>query len=86
MRFAWIQKQTPDSPRTKPSAANRFIVFAYNFVWWIPIVLPFISDAVSYHAGFVAFGLVTIVRAAANLYRVNVLTPQQAMGFPLRQP
>ena len=86
MRFAWIRKQAADSEPAKQGAASRLVFIAYNVVWWIPVVLPFVTERVSYRAGFIAFGLVTLVRAAVNLYRVNVLPPERADLFPLRSP
>ena len=86
LRFAWLQQQAPGTVSPKPSSANRLIVFVYNLVWWFPIVLPFVSDAVSYRAGFIAFALVTLFRASMNLYRINVLSPEQGARFPLRLP
>jgi hypothetical protein len=39
-----------------------------------------------YRTGFLAFFVVIIIRAVANLYRNNVLTLEQAERFPLRIP
>ena len=60
-------------------------MMAYNIVWWIPIILPF-TKTIDYHTGFIAFLVVTIIRLIANLYRNNVLKPEQAEDFPLRIP
>jgi hypothetical protein len=48
-------------------------------------VIPF-TKIIDYRTGFIVFFIVTILRAAANLYRNNVLTPEQAESFPLRAP
>ena len=85
MRFAWLRKKSDNHVSVKPSFTNRLIFIAYNVVWWIPIVLPFIG-IIDYRTGFIAFFVITIIRAAANLYRNNVLTPEQAECFPLRAP
>jgi len=58
---------------------------AYNVVWWIPIVLPFVGT-IDYRTGFIAFFIVTLIRLVANLLRNNVLKPEQAESFPLRSP
>ena len=49
------------------------------------VVLPF-TKAIEYRTGFIAFFIVTIVRATANLFRNNVLKPEQAENFPFRAP
>jgi hypothetical protein len=56
---------------------------AYNVIYWIPIILPF-TTIISYRTGFIAFFVVIIIRAVANLVRNNVLKPEQAENFPLR--
>ena len=85
MRFAWLRENAANYVSVKQSFANRLTFIAYNVVWWIPIVLPF-TKTIDYRTGFVAFFVVTIIRAAANLYRNNVLKPEQAESFPLRAP
>ena len=85
MRFAWLRKNSANQVSVKQSFTNRLIFIAYNVVWWIPIVLPFIG-AIDYRTGFIAFFVVTVIRAGANLYRNNVLKPEQAESFPLRAP
>ena len=67
------------------SFTRRFIYIAYNVIWWIPIVLPF-TRVIDYRAGFILLFVITLIRAAANLYRNNVLSPEQAAYFPLRSP
>ena len=83
MRFAWINKDSTNDVPTEQSSINRVIYIAYNVIWWIPIVLPF-TKIIDYRTGFIAFFIITMIRAAANLYRNNVLNPEQAESFPLR--
>ena len=61
------------------------VFVAYNVTYWIPIVLPF-TPIMDYRTGFIAVFVVIIIRAAANLYRNNVLTLEQAEIFPFRIP
>ena len=83
MRFAWINKDSTNDVPTEQSSINRVIYIAYNVIWWIPIVLGF-TKIIDYRTGFIAFFIITIIRAGVNLYRNNVLTPEQAESFPLR--
>jgi len=85
MRFAWLRENSADAAPVEQSAGNRLIVFVYNLVWWIPIVLPFTS-LIDYRTGFIAFLAITGFRAAANIFRNNFLSPEQAEVFPLRSP
>jgi hypothetical protein len=85
MRFAWIRENSADTVPVKQSFASRLIFIAYNLVWWLPILLTFVG-IIDYRTGFVAFFAITIIRAGANLYRNNVLTPEQAESLPLRAP
>jgi hypothetical protein len=85
MRFAWLRKNAANDVSVKPSVANRLIFVAYNLVWWIPIVLAF-TKTIDYRTGFIAFAVITFVRACLNLYRNNILKPEQAASFPLRAP
>ena len=85
MRFAWLKEKSGNDVPVKQSTTSRLIYVAYNVIWWIPIVLPFIK-IIDYRTGFIAFVIVTIIRAVANLYRNNFLTPEQAEIFPLRAP
>ena len=57
----------------------------YNVIYWIPIILPF-TGIIEYRTGFIAFFVVIIIRAVANLYRNNVLTLEQAEIYPFRIP
>ena len=83
MRFAWLRKNSADYVSVEQSFTNRLIYIAYNVIWWIPIVLPF-TKIIDYRTGFIAFFVVTVIRAGVNLYRNNVLNPEQAESFPLR--
>ena len=85
MRFAWQREHSANHVQLEESIASRLIFNAYNIIWWAPIVLPF-TVAIEYRTAFVAFFVITIIRAAANLYRNNVLTLEQAEVFPLRAP
>lgn len=84
LRFARLR--TP--PEAQPATAgttDRLILVAYNTVWWIPVVLP-VLGIISYRAGLLGFAAVTLVRAAINLYRNNVLPIERGSEFPLRLP
>ena len=85
MRFAWLREKSGDPAPPQPGAANRLILILYNLIWWVPIVLGFIK-VIDYRTGFVAFSIITIFRAIANMVRINVLTLEQAETFPLRSP
>ena len=87
MRFAWLRKNSGDPVPAKLRFTHplNLIFVAYNVVYWIPIILPF-TKAIDYHTGFIALFVVIIIRAVANLYRNNVLKPEQAENFPLRIP
>ncbi len=85
MRFAWIRKDSADPVPLKLRFTHplNLILVAYYASWWIPIILAFTID---FRAGFIAFFVVIIIRAVANLYRNNFLTLEQAERFPLRIP
>ena len=85
MRFAWQLKDSENDEPVEQSSTNRLIYITYNVIWWIPVVLPF-TKIIDYRTGFVAFFVLTLVRAMVNLYRNNVLTSEQAVRFPLRAP
>lgn len=85
MRFAWQLKDSKIFEPVEQSNTNRIIYVAYNVIWWVPVVLPF-TKIIDYCTGFVAFFVLTLVRAIVNLYRNNVLTSEQAVRFPLRAP
>jgi hypothetical protein len=83
MRFAWLREKSANQVPVRMSTISRLIYIAYNVIWFIPIVLPLIK-IIDYRTGFIAFTIVTVIRAVANLYRNNVLDPEQAESFPLR--
>ena len=85
MRFAWLRENSANYVSVKQSFTSRLIYVTYNVVYLILIVLPFIGT-IDYRTGFIAFFVFVIMRAGANLYRNNVLTPEQAESFPLRSP
>jgi hypothetical protein len=58
---------------------------AYNVVYWIPVILPF-TTIIDYRTGFLAFFIIVIIRAVANLIRNNLLTLEQAEVYPFRIP
>lgn len=82
MRFAWLRQQTGNDA-AKGGLLSRLIRTAYNLIWWLPLLLT-ILGTVDTGTGFVLFVLITVLRAAANVYRNNVLPLEQAEVFPLR--
>ena len=87
MWFAWIRKNSADPVPAKLRFTHplNLIFVAYNIVWWIPIILSF-TKTIDYRTGFIAFFVLIVIRAFANLYRNNFLTVDQAESFPLRVP
>jgi hypothetical protein len=85
MRFAWEREQQGDTTAVEQGTLSRLIYVAYNILWWLPLVFT-ILGTIDYGTGFVAFLVITIIRAAANLYRNNFLTREQAERFPFRAP
>jgi hypothetical protein len=85
MRFAWLRENSGEPAPAKPGLANRLIFIAYNLIWWAPIVLGLVK-VIDYRTAFIAFLVITIVRAVANLIRNNLLTLDQAETFPFRAP
>ena len=83
MRFAWLNKDSANDVPTEQSSINRVIYIAYNAIWWIPVVLVVIK-LIDYQTAFIALFVLTAIRAVVNLFRNNVLNPQQAENFPLR--
>jgi hypothetical protein len=83
MRFAWIKKNSADYVDGEQSATYRLMRMAYNAAWWVPLVLV-LTKAIDYRTGFIAFGILTVIRLAANLYLNNGLDPEQAESFPFR--
>jgi hypothetical protein len=85
MRFAWLREQSANEVPVRESLTSRIIMVTWNVVWWLPIALV-LARAIDYRSGTIAFFAVTMARAVANVYRNNVLDPEQAAGFPLRSP
>ena len=85
MRVACDMKNSGNEVPVSQSFTRRLIYIAYNVFFWIPIVLPF-TRIIDYRTGFILLFVVTVIRAAANLYRNNVLSAEQAAYFPLRSP
>jgi hypothetical protein len=85
MRFAWIREKSASTVSVEQSLTNRLIFVVHNVVWWLPIVLK-LFGIIDYGTAFLTFFVLTLIRAVANLYRNNVLTPEQAERFPLRSP
>ena len=83
MRFAWINKDSANDVPTGQNSINRAIYIAYNLIWWIPIVLV-IFKIIDYQTAFIGLFVLTAIRAIVNLFRNNLLNPQQAENFPLR--
>ena len=85
MRFAWQREKSGNPVKVKDDGVSRFILFIYNAVWWVPIILGF-TKVIDYQTAFVSFFIITFIRAASNIYRNNALTQEQAEAFPLRSP
>ncbi len=85
MRFAWLRENSGEPAPAQPGAVNRLIFVTYNLIWWVPIVLGFVK-VIDYRAAFIAFLIITIFRAIANVVRNNLLRPEQGETFPLRAP
>ena len=86
-RFVWQKENSADPVPIKLRFTHplNLIFVAYNVVYWIPMILPF-TKIIDYRTGFIAFFVVIIIRAVANLYRNNILKWEQAEIFPLRIP
>ena len=85
MRFAWLRENSESTVSVEQSPISRLVYVAYNVVWWIPVVLAVVG-IIDYRTAFVTVFVFTLIRAVANLYRNNFLTPEQAEVFPLRSP
>jgi hypothetical protein len=85
MRFAWLRENSANTVSVEQSFTSRLIFVVYNVARWIPVVLAVVGT-IDYGTAFLAFFVYTLIRAIANLYRNNVLTPEQAESFPLRSP
>jgi hypothetical protein len=85
MRFAWQREKSGNQVKIIESGVNRLILFIYNAVWWVPIILGF-TKVIDYQTAFISFFIITLIRAVSNIYRNNALTQEQAEVFPLRSP
>ena len=89
MRFAWLKRNSPNYVSAKQGFTHPLALIrkAYNAVFWI-FLLPFITTAIDYSTGLIAFTVVVIVRLVLNLYTNNALelTPEQYESFPFRIP
>ena len=85
MRFAWERENSADYVPVEQSFISRLVYIAYNVIYLILIALPFLGT-VDYRTGFMVFFVFILIRAAANLYRNNVLEAPQAEAFALRSP
>ena len=85
MRFAWLRKKSDDPIPAKLRFTHplNLIYLTYNFIYWIPIVLPF-TGAIDYTTGFILFFIVIVIRGIANIVRNNIIKPEQGETFPLR--
>ena len=85
MRFAWEREKSGNTATLEQGFVSRLIYIAYNVIYFIIILLP-IFGIIEYSTGFMAFFVFILIRAAANMYRNNVLELEQAEVFPLRSP
>jgi hypothetical protein len=85
MRFAWLREKSGNDEPIKESLTSKIITVTYNVVWWLPLLLV-LTRAIDYRAGSIAMFAITMFRAVANAYRINVLKGDKAEGFPLRAP
>ena len=85
MRFACLRENSANTVSVEQSFTSQLVFVIYNVAWWLPVVLR-IFGKIDYGTAFWAFFVYTLIRAAANLYRNNALTPEQAESFPLRSP
>jgi len=60
---------------------NNWLTIGLGF----PIILAF-TTIIDYRTGFIAFFVIILTRAIANLYRNNFLTLEQAEIYPFRIP
>jgi hypothetical protein len=74
-----------NGPSLKESVAGWILCTLNSIAWWVPVVLSF-TGLTDYRVGFVGFVGVTAISVAANLYRSNALSLEQAEVFPLRSP
>ena len=87
MRFAWLRQHSSDPNPIKqmfyhPSVLLRFL---YNLIFWV-CLLPYFTS-MSYSTGFLLFGIIILIRLAANLYANHRFTlPEEFEQFPFRSP
>ena len=85
MRFAWLRQHGIIEASADGNTTNRLILIVYNVIWWVPIILAF-AGIIDYRTGFIAFATITAIRAGVNLYRNNILPPEQgAQALPIVQ-
>ena len=84
-RFAWLRINSANYVSVKQGFSHPqvYIRMAFNATFWIALLFPFIG-IIDYRTGFIAFFVVAIIRLVANLYRINIVKPEQAEFFPLR--
>jgi hypothetical protein len=88
MRFAWLRERDatdPDPAKLDRSSLHKLVTIVYNLIWWVPLVLV-LTKVIDYRTGSISFAAITLFRAAANLYRNNLLPPERGESFPLRSP
>ena len=79
----WQMKKSGKKIPTHTTLPGKAVLIIYNLIWWVPIVFPFV-DLMDYRTGSFIFFFTTLSRAFINLYRLNVLTIEKAIHFPLR--
>ena len=88
MRFAWLREKaatSPDPATLDRSPLHKVVTIIYNLIWWVPLVLV-LTKVIDYRTGSISFAAITLFRAAANLYRNNLLPLERGESFPLRSP
>lgn len=85
MRFAWLRSRQGLDKAPDLGSGGRVTLVVYNAIWWLPIVFA-ILGVMSYKDASVSFLAITVFRAAANLYRNNVLSIEAGQRFLLRSP
>ncbi len=86
-RFAWEREKTigGSPPKFGIDHPYTWILFVYNAVYWIPMILPWTS-LMTYRTGVIGLIILIGFRAGANLYRNNLMALEKAEVFPLRIP
>jgi hypothetical protein len=85
MRFAWLKEKSGSDQPIQETLGSKIITIIYNVVWWLPLLLVLVK-AVDYRTGSILMFAITMFRAVANAYRLNVLKGERAERFPLRAP